>query len=111
MTTPAQLYSYVDGSWQGGAATFDDLNPAHPSEVVAEVHAADATLAADAILAARGAFPAWRDTPVAERVAALSSAAGITGGAGEELAPLLVREHGGVLWEAQTDDHAIRLLK
>jgi acyl-CoA reductase-like NAD-dependent aldehyde dehydrogenase len=99
MTPPAQLYSYVDGSWHGGAATFDDLNPAHPSEVVAEVHAADAKLAADAILAARGAFPGWRDTPAPARGEILRRAADLLEQRADEVGRDLACEEGKTLAE------------
>ena len=39
----------------------------------------------------------------AERAQKLLAAADILSGSAEDLAPLLVREHGGVMWEAQTD--------
>lgn len=45
----------------------------------------------------------WRRTSPEERTQKLLAAADILSGSAEELAPLLVREHGGVLWEAQTD--------
>lgn len=39
----------------------------------------------------------------AERARLLLKIADVLAASGEDLAPLLVREHGGVLWEAQTD--------
>ena len=99
MTSPSQLYSYVDGSWHGGAATFDDLNPARPREVVAEVHSADAGLAADAIFAARGAFPAWRDTPAPARGEILRRAADLLEQRADQVGRDLAREEGKTLAE------------
>ena len=32
-----ELTSYVGGEWRTGSASLDDLNPAHPDEVVATV--------------------------------------------------------------------------
>ena len=100
MTSPFQLRSYVNGSWQGGPSTFDDLNPARPSEVVAEVHAADAALAADAIRAAREAFPAWRDTPAPARGEILRRAADLLEQRADEVGRDLAREEGKTLAEA-----------
>jgi acyl-CoA reductase-like NAD-dependent aldehyde dehydrogenase len=78
-------------------------DPGRLDEVVARVAVGNADDVDRAVRAAHAAFPAWRDAPVAERSAKLFEAAGILAASGEELAPLLVREHGGVLWEAQTD--------
>src|SRR5207247_623522 len=55
--------SYVAGGWRDGGRTVADTNPARPSERVAQVALGDATLAADAVEAAREAFPAWRVMP------------------------------------------------
>jgi alpha-ketoglutaric semialdehyde dehydrogenase len=99
MTIPAQLGSYVDGSWHGGTSTLHDLNPARPSEVVAEVHAANAALAADAVLAARAAFPAWRDTPAPARGDILRGAADLLEQRVEEVGRDLAREEGKTLAE------------
>lgn len=81
----------------------DIHDPGRLDETVARVALGTADHVDRAVRAAHGAFPAWRDTPVAERVRLLLAAAEVLGGSAEELAPLLVREHGGVLWEAQTD--------
>ena len=62
--------------------------------------AADVDLA---VQQAYRAFPGWRDTPVAQRAASLAKAAALVQANSAELGPLLVREHGGVSWEAQAD--------
>lgn len=102
-STSAPQIGHVIAGDMAGSYYRDTYDPGRLDDVVARVAVGSSEDVERAVRAAHAAFPAWRDTPVAERVAALSSAAGITGGAGEELAPLLVREHGGVLWEAQTD--------
>ncbi|MFL5912488.1 MAG: aldehyde dehydrogenase family protein [Gaiellaceae bacterium] len=99
MTPPAQLRSYVDGSWLGGTSTLDDLNPARPREVVAEVHSADAALAANATRAAREAFPAWRDTPAPARGEILRRAADLLEQRADEVGRDLAREEGKTLAE------------
>lgn len=53
---------------------FARVNPAHPAEVVAEAHAADAPLVADAVAAARKAQREWRKTSTVKRAAALRAA-------------------------------------
>ncbi|GAA3985506.1 aldehyde dehydrogenase family protein [Streptomyces plumbiresistens] len=91
----------------GGQLSVADLrdayDPGRLNEVVARVAVGTAEDVDRAVHAAHRAFPGWRDTPVAERVQKLLAAAELLAGSSEELAPLLVREHGGVLWEAQTD--------
>ncbi len=60
---------YVAGAWrQGRGAIREVLNPA-TEEVLAEFRDADADDAGDAVAAAVAAWPAWRDTAVAERAA------------------------------------------
>jgi acyl-CoA reductase-like NAD-dependent aldehyde dehydrogenase len=56
-----------------------------------------------AVETAHAAFESWRATSPAERAGLLLQAAELLTAVAEELAPLLVREHGGALWEAQTD--------
>lgn len=101
-TTIPQVGHLVGGQMTG--SDFRDLHdPGRLDQVAARVAVGTAEDVDRAVRAARAAFPAWRDTPPAERVRLLMAAADIVGGSGEELAPQLVREHGGVLWEAQTD--------
>ena len=91
----------------GGQMTASDLRDLHDpgrlDEVAARVAVGTAADVDDAVRAAHTAFTSWCDTPPAERVRPLTAAADVVGGSGEDLAPQLVREHGGVLWEAQTD--------
>ncbi|MGY1883947.1 aldehyde dehydrogenase family protein [Blastococcus sp. SYSU DS0753] len=91
----------------GGETSASDVraiyDPGRLDDVVAEVAVGNADDVDRAVRAAHAAFPGWRDTPVAERAQKLLAAADVLIGSAEELAPLLVREHGGVLWESQTD--------
>jgi len=56
-----------------------------------------------AVKAAHEAFLKWRDTDVEERKSLLKKASQIVYESASELKELLVREHGGVLWETETD--------
>jgi len=93
------LRSYVAGEWRGGPATLEDVNPARPAEVVAEVHAADAGLAGEAIAAAHAAFPAWRDTPAPARGEILRRAADLLDARADDVGRDLAREEGKTLAE------------
>lgn len=86
-----------------GAATRAVHDPGRLDDVVAHVAVGTERDVDRAVRAAHAAHPAWRDTPVAERAQKLCEAADALAGSADELAPLLVREHGGVYWEAQAD--------
>jgi alpha-ketoglutaric semialdehyde dehydrogenase len=96
---PEQLRSYVGGEWRDGATTLEDLNPARPSEVVAEVQAADATLAEEALAAARDAYPAWRALPAPARGEVLRRAADLLEARACDVGRDLAREEGKTVAE------------
>ena len=79
------------------------IDPGKLSDVVASVAVGTADDAVQAIQAAHKAYLLWRKTEPKARVEMMLKAGEILGECAEDLAPLLVREHGGVLWEAQTD--------
>ncbi|GLY06647.1 aldehyde dehydrogenase family protein [Actinoplanes sp. NBRC 101535] len=91
----------------GGETVLGDLreirDPGHLDDTVAQVAVGSASDVDRAVRAAHAAFDGWRRTSPAERAKLILAAADVVAGAGADLAPLLVREHGGVLWEAQTD--------
>jgi aldehyde dehydrogenase len=86
-----------------GRRRFDVCNPARPSEVVGTAIDGTTDDVDRAVAAAQRAFPAWRDTPVHDRAAALVQAAERLESATAELAPLLTREMGKVISEAFFD--------
>lgn len=90
----------------GGSSSTDfreHRDPGRLDTVASRVAVGTAADVDRAVRRAHDAFGSWSRTPVADRVAALMRASEILQSSAEELAPLLVREHGGVLWEAQTD--------
>jgi alpha-ketoglutaric semialdehyde dehydrogenase len=98
--TAAELSSYVGGDWRAGGARFDDVNPAHPDEVVAIVSASGAELAAQAVEAAADAFPGWRATPPPARGDVLRLAADLLESRATEIGRDLAREEGKTAAEA-----------
>jgi acyl-CoA reductase-like NAD-dependent aldehyde dehydrogenase len=99
--TPPAVDHLIDGA---GSSNFrDHHDPGRLDTVASRVAVGTAADVDRAVRRAHQAFLGWRSTPVAERVAAMMKAADMVAASAEELAPLLVREHGGVLWEAQTD--------
>ena len=93
----------------GEAGTYPVTNPVRPAEVVFEAPSASAGQVDRAVAAARAAAPAWAALDMAERAEVVTKAAAAAGAAVEahDLARLLVREHGKVLWEAQFDSGTI----
>ncbi|MSQ24227.1 MAG: L-glutamate gamma-semialdehyde dehydrogenase [Chloroflexi bacterium] len=91
----------------GEAVTTGDqlvsINPARPSEVVGRVSAATPAHADQAVRAAAAAFPAWRDTPAADRAACLVRAAERIRETRFELAAWEVLEVGKPWREADAD--------
>jgi alpha-ketoglutaric semialdehyde dehydrogenase len=95
----ATLQSYIGGEWRGGVRTGQDISPANPGEVVAEVSMGDAALAATAVEAARAAFPAWRAMPAPARGEILRKAAELLDQRAEAVGRDLTREEGKTLAE------------
>ncbi|HXR42573.1 MAG TPA: aldehyde dehydrogenase family protein, partial [Acidothermaceae bacterium] len=94
----------IDGKQQpGGAGSYPVHNPARPAEVVGHAPAADPAQVDAAVAAARSALAEWRSLSVAERVAAVDSAATTAAArlAEQDGARLYTQEHGKVLSEAQ----------
>lgn len=86
---------YIGGRWTaGGGATHDDLNPAHPEEVVATVRVATPEDARAAVTCARDPMAAWADTPFHERGAILARAAALLRERADEIGADLTREEG-----------------
>jgi acyl-CoA reductase-like NAD-dependent aldehyde dehydrogenase len=96
----------------GGAASYPVHNPARPTEVVGYAPAADLDQLDAAVQAARRAAAGWRALDVAERVAAVASAATTAGAelADSNGAQLYTREHGKVLAEARFEIDAAPVL-
>ncbi|MCA9965506.1 MAG: aldehyde dehydrogenase family protein, partial [Anaerolineales bacterium] len=66
---------YINGTWREGRSTFTKTSPIDTSMVIGHFQQGDAEDVAEAVVAAKAAFPAWRDTPWQERVALLNKAA------------------------------------
>ena len=93
--TTTEHRQFIGGEWTGasGGATFEDLDP-WSGEVVAKVAAGTGEDARRAIEAAQAAFPAWSQTPPAERQRIFLAAADILERRADEVVGLLARETG-----------------
>lgn len=95
----------IDGAAHAGSGTMEVLNPA-TEELVAYAPAASSQDLDDAIAAARRAFPKWRDTPLAERRAAVAQIGGLIGANAAAFARLLTMEQGRPLPKAMEEVQA-----
>ncbi|HEY7782429.1 MAG TPA: aldehyde dehydrogenase family protein [Ktedonobacterales bacterium] len=95
--------SYIGGKWfhPESARTVRNVNPADPSDVIAEFPAATAADAFRAIETAQAAYRGWRDTPAPERGRVLWRAADIARRRAEEIARTMTHEEGKILREAR----------
>jgi acyl-CoA reductase-like NAD-dependent aldehyde dehydrogenase len=86
---------FIAGQWvdAAGGGAFEDLNP-YTGEVVATVAAGAREDARRAVQAAAEAFPAWSQTPPAERQRIFLAAADLLEGRSEEVVGLLASETG-----------------
>ena len=96
--------NYVDGHWQParGGATFESLDPSGGS-VIGSFAASDSTDVADAVVAARAAFPAWRATPAPRRGEILYRFAALLAEHKEQVSRAMTSEMGKVIAEARGD--------
>ncbi len=79
------------------------LDPGRLDTVVGRVAQGTAAEVDIAVTAAHAAFMSWRMVPAEERAALLTRAGEVLKAAIDDLAPLLVREHGGLLSEVRGD--------
>ena len=98
-----QAGNLIGGTWQAGQG--EALGSANPGDgsMVWQGQAAGAEQVDAAFAAARGAFEAWRHLSFAERAACCQAYKGKLEEHKEELAVLIARETGKVLWETRTE--------
>jgi aldehyde dehydrogenase (NAD+) len=95
--------SYIAGRWvhPESKRITRNINPADPSDVIAEFPSATAADAVRAIEAAKAAARGWRQTPGPERGRVLWRAADIARRRAEEIAQIMTREEGKIIREAR----------
>jgi malonate-semialdehyde dehydrogenase (acetylating)/methylmalonate-semialdehyde dehydrogenase len=102
-TTPPweNVQNYVDGEWRapGGDEGQDVVDPA-TGEALSYVGFSSGDDVDAAVRAGREAFETWQSTPVEERIQPLFELKALLEDSQEELAEVLVREHGKTLAEA-----------
>jgi RHH-type proline utilization regulon transcriptional repressor/proline dehydrogenase/delta 1-pyrroline-5-carboxylate dehydrogenase len=99
-----KTYPLVIGGWTVQTpATIDSVNPSHMNQIVGRCGRATRAQAQEAIVAAREAFPGWRDTDPHVRANFLERAASAMRGRHYELAAWQVYECGKQWREADAD--------
>jgi len=98
---------YIGGAWRAGAgALFASHDPA-TGDKVWEGRAATEDDVAEAMAAARLAFPGWSRRPVDERIAIARAFAKEIEKRGEEIARTISREMGKALWDSKSEVQAM----
>jgi malonate-semialdehyde dehydrogenase (acetylating)/methylmalonate-semialdehyde dehydrogenase len=102
VTDAVTLENYVDGCWVRPTATgYLDVPDPSSGALLARVPRSGAEDVDAAVRAARRAFAAWRDVPVAERAHRIFALRNLLELHAEELARSVVRENGKTLDEAR----------
>ncbi|MER3456841.1 MAG: aldehyde dehydrogenase [candidate division GAL15 bacterium] len=96
--------NYIGGRWQPArsGAVFESVDPA-TGEVLGVCARSGIEDVADAVAAAREAYPKWRKVPAPRRAEVLFRAAELLVRRKEELAQLMTREMGKILLESRGD--------
>ena len=107
-TETRDLKQFIDGEWVGaaGGESFDDLDP-FTGAVVARCPSGTRADARRAAAAAAAAFPAWSQTPPAERQRVFLKAADILERRADEVAGWLIRETGAAFGFAMFQLHFV----
>ncbi len=99
--------NFIDGRWvTGGGASFESRDPACDA-VIWKGAAADEAQVAQAVAAARAAFPEWARRTVAQRCELLEAYAALLEAERDALAELIARETGKPLWDALGEARAM----
>ncbi len=94
---------FIDGAWvRGGGPELASIDPA-TGESVWEGREANEAQVDDAVMAARGAFAAWRDVPLKKRIETVRRFAALVEAHRDRLARMISTETGKPTWEALTE--------
>ena len=104
-SSPKSYLNLIGGKWipARSGRTFDNRNPARPSDVVGTFPDSGQEDVDAAVATASKAYPAWRLTPAPRRAEIVYKAARILEERKEEMARAMTREMGKVLAEARGD--------
>ncbi|MGA8035760.1 MAG: aldehyde dehydrogenase family protein [Candidatus Acidiferrales bacterium] len=106
--------NFVGGEWVESKSTqiLERRNPANQDEIIARIALSTRQEMKEAIVAAKAAYPSWRNTPAPTRGKILFTAARMMQDQKEELARLLTREEGKALKDSLGEvQRAINILE
>ena len=105
MAPPRVFKNFINGEWVEAAngGTFENVNPADRDELVGIFQRSGPEDVAEAVAAARQAYPAWKNTPPPKRGEILYRAARLLVEGKEAFAEAMTREMGKVLEETRGD--------
>lgn len=97
--------NYIDGEWRPARSgrTMEDRNPADANDLLGEVARSDEQDVADAVEAAKRAYPEWMATPMPKRGDLIREAGRLLEERKDELSEFMTREMGKTLKEARGD--------
>jgi acyl-CoA reductase-like NAD-dependent aldehyde dehydrogenase len=97
--------NFIGGRWVPARSgrTMEDRNPADAGDLLAEVARSDAADIADAVAAAKSAYPSWFATPMPARGDTIRRVGQLIENEKDDLAALMTREMGKTLKEARGD--------
>ena len=102
-TAPVTTGLYINGEERSTTDVLEVVDPARPGVVVGSAAAASKDDVADAVAAAKGAFPAWSALSAAERAAQMAAAIEGIADDRDEDARILSLENGKIRMEAWID--------
>ena len=94
---------YINGEYVETTNYLDSLNPSRTSELIGKVGQIDIEQAEKAMVAAKAAFPAWKNTPAQERAAILNKAADLMESQRHELNAWICLEVGKIIPQADAE--------
>ena len=102
---PDTFNNYIDGQWTDAAsqATFENRNPADPSDRIGHFPDSAPSDVDAAAQAARQAFPDWRSTPAPDRGKILKASGDLLSERKEDIARSMTREMGKPVFETKGD--------
>jgi succinate-semialdehyde dehydrogenase/glutarate-semialdehyde dehydrogenase len=95
--------AFINGEWIAGDGEEIEVRSPYDGSLVGSVHAATPADIERAVAAARDAFPAWRKTPLRERVELCRRAFDLCMERNEEISQLIAREVGKTIREAREE--------
>lgn len=103
MSTHLEVLSFSNGADIEEGLFMDIYDPGALDQLVGRIGNCSASQVNEAIEQANEAFKEWSKVTVIERKKLLKQASELLPKLIEEFSDLLVKEHGGVMWEAETD--------